>query len=198
MSVPYVISETNLSHAWGRALWHVAKNPGFSIQPLVISIRGLGADGDPLRDNAYQSSAGGSQEIDGYRFHDCVHFALKRKRKSNKSIDDAEDGARAQIVDEMIVKLTHSYAVSVDRARLLDGRARVGMDLLKQIESLADGLEVRKNRLWEWEKAILLGYETFGKLRRYGRGRIRIDLTNRSLQFSELQDGEGEQFPAPR
>jgi NTP pyrophosphatase (non-canonical NTP hydrolase) len=180
-------------------------------ETAVMLINGMRI-GNPLRDNAYQSSAGGSQEIDGYRFHDCVHFALvatlgwspvmrglmKRKRKSNKSIDDAEDGARAQIVDEMIVKLTHSYAVSVDRARLLDGRARVGMDLLKQIESLADGLEVRKNRLWEWEKAILLGYATFGKLRRYGRGRIRIDLTNRSLQFSELQDGEGEQFPAPR
>jgi hypothetical protein len=122
---------------------------------------------------------------------------MKRKRKSNKAIDDAEDGARAQIVDEMIVKLTHSYAVSVDRGRLLEGRVRVGMDLLKQIESLADGLEVRKNRLWEWEKAILLGYETFGKLRRHGRGRVRIDLTNRSLLFSELHDGEGEQFPAP-
>jgi hypothetical protein len=56
MSVPYVISETNLSHAWGRALWHVAKNPGFSIQPLVISIQGLGADGEPEEDSGIRAA----------------------------------------------------------------------------------------------------------------------------------------------
>lgn len=35
---PVVISDSNLSHAWGRSLWYVVKNPGKEIKPLVISI----------------------------------------------------------------------------------------------------------------------------------------------------------------
>src|SRR5947209_17483525 len=64
----------------------------------VMLINGMQL-GDPLKDN--------SAEIDGYRFHDCVHLAfvavlgwspviralMKRKRKSNKVKDDAQDGA---------------------------------------------------------------------------------------------------------
>lgn len=93
--------------------------------------------GNPLRDNAYQPvsddessgmDASGQElnrvpEIEGYRFHDAIHFAfvailgwspvmrglMRFKRKKRKEIDDAEDGARAQIVEEMIVKLAHSY-----------------------------------------------------------------------------------------
>lgn len=172
--------------------------------------------GDPLKDNAYQLDVGPKGVIDGYRFHDCIHLALvavlgwspvvrslmKRKRKSDKKVDDAEDGARAQIVEEMIVKLTHSYAVSVDRNNLLRGRQRVSVDLLKQIEILAEGLEVAGShdkikacKLWEWERAILLGYEIFDQLRRHKRGRIRVDLETRSVTFFELGPDEGERFP---
>jgi NTP pyrophosphatase (non-canonical NTP hydrolase) len=179
-------------------------------ETAVMLVNGLRI-GDPLNDNAYQLDVGVGGVVDGYRFHDCVHLAfvavlgwspvvrglMKRKRKSNKKIDDAEDGARAQIVEEMIVKLTHSYAVGIDRTRLLDGRNRVSMDLLKQIELLTEGLEVKKSKLWEWEKAILLGYGIFDRLRRHGRGRVNIDLRNRSVSFSQLEEGEGEGFPEP-
>lgn len=176
----------------------------------VMLINGMRL-GDPLRDNAYQLDVGPDGLIDGYRFHDCVHLAfvavlgwspvvralMKRKRKSDKRVDDAEDGARAQIVEEMIVKLTHSYAVSVDQNALLVGRQHVSMDLLKQIEVLTQGLEAKANKLWEWEKAILLGYEIFDQLRRQKRGRIIVDLESRSVIFVRLGEGEGERFPLP-
>jgi hypothetical protein len=166
--------------------------------------------GDPLRDNAYQLNKAKGDKIDGYRFHDCVHLAfvavlgwspvirglMKRKRKSNKQKDDAEDGARAQIVEEMIVKLTHSYAVNVDRNKLLKGRDRVDMDLLKQIGILLTGLEVEANQLWEWEKAILLGYALFDRLRRERQGRLTLDLANRNVTFSKISASAAARFPS--
>jgi NTP pyrophosphatase (non-canonical NTP hydrolase) len=177
-------------------------------ETAVMLVNGLRI-GDPLKDNSDQGEGEAGGIVDGYRFHDCVHLAfvavlgwspvvrglMKRKRKSRKKIDDAQDGARAQIVEEMIVKLTHSYAVGVDRIHLLNGRKHVSMDLLKQIEMLTEGLEVKANKLWEWEKAILQGYEIFDQLRRHRRGRVWIDLRSRSVSFQRLAKGEGEAFP---
>lgn len=40
-SGPLLISEQNLSHAWGRALLHVMDNPGKQIAPLIVSISGF-------------------------------------------------------------------------------------------------------------------------------------------------------------
>lgn len=48
---PMVISDTNLSHAWGRALRHVVKNPGDEIKPLIVSITGFDDHGQPNEDN---------------------------------------------------------------------------------------------------------------------------------------------------
>ncbi len=62
--------------------------------------------GDRLTDNAI--------EPDDYRFHDVFHYAyvavlgwspviralLRRKRKSDPKLDDAEDGARAILIEE--------------------------------------------------------------------------------------------------
>ena len=72
--------------------------------------------GDDLTDNYY--------EDDGYRFHDVLHLAnvahlgwspvlrslMKRKRKDdmNPQLDEVEDGARAKIVEEAILKAIHS------------------------------------------------------------------------------------------
>ena len=177
-------------------------------ETAVMLVNGLQI-GDPLRDNADQGTEGTDGVVDGYRFHDCIHLAfiavlgwspvvrglMKRKRKSRKKIDDTQDGARAQIVEEMIVKLTHSYAVGVDPKRLLDGRKHVSMDLLKQIVALTEGLQVNANKLWEWEKAILEGYKIFDQLRRYRGGRVRVDLMSRSVTFLELAAAEAEKFP---
>lgn len=48
---PLVISESNLSHAWGRALWHIVKNKNTdSIKPLIVSLTGF-TDGLPNEDD---------------------------------------------------------------------------------------------------------------------------------------------------
>lgn len=59
-ATPYVISETNLSHAWARGLWHVAKSPGPNIKPLLVSISGFDADSGPQEDDIIR------QALDGF------------------------------------------------------------------------------------------------------------------------------------
>ena len=72
--------------------------------------------GDPLTDNSYDD--------DGYRFHDVMHLAnmavmgwspvirslLKRKRKSQPKVDEVEDGARAVILEELVVAFVYGNA----------------------------------------------------------------------------------------
>lgn len=48
-SIPYLIVEENLSHAWSRALLRVVDNPGTVISPLVISVTGF-KDEEPIED----------------------------------------------------------------------------------------------------------------------------------------------------
>ena len=165
--------------------------------------------GDPLSDNAYTAEYEEDQpvSIEGYRYHDAVHLAfaavlgwspvirslLKRKRKSTKMVDEVEDGARAIIVEEMIVKISHSYAVGHDRDRLIDGKKHVNLNLLKQIVRLAEGLEVAGGRkgfegckYWEWQEAILGGFTVYNQLRRNRGGRVLVDLKARSVKFEPL------------
>jgi len=160
--------------------------------------------GDPLTNN--------SRNIDGYRFHDAVHLAfvailgwspvmrslLQRKRKGIGDLDEVEDGARARIVDEMIVKIAHSYAVGFGD-RLLDGKRHVNLNLLKDIVSLADGLEVAVCKYWEWEEAILRGFQIYNQLRnvkgeRRG-GRVTVNLRERSICFAPPGDEESRMVP---
>ena len=143
--------------------------------------------GDRLTDNAYTTGSGDRRLIDGYRFHDSIHLAfvatlgwspvirglMMRKRKSNPILDEVEDGARAQIVEEIIVKVSHSYAIGIHHDKLLDERKHVNLNLLKDIVLLAEGLEVEGGRkgfqacaYWEWEKAILEGFRIYNLLRR--------------------------------
>ena len=168
----------------------VEKSDG-TVVMLIDNVR-VGA---PLTDNSY--------EPDGYRFHDAIHLAfvailgwspvmravLMRKRKYDKKIDTADDGARAAIVEEMIVKLCHSYAVKIDPVKLLDQTDRVSLDLLKQVESLAEGLEVTgaqdavPRNLWEWNIAIVEGLRVFNKLRNSQSGSLVINMDDHSIQY---------------
>lgn len=170
---------------------------------VVMLINGVRV-GDRLTDNAYEVTNGTTGEIEGYRFHDCIHLAfvavlgwspvmralMKLKRKSNKEVDNVEDGARAQIVEEMIVKLAHSYAVETDREALLDNKNRVSVDLLKQVVALTSGLEVAGGssgtsgcKYWEWEQAILRGFKVYNYLRRNGGGRVHVNMNSRRISY---------------
>ena len=157
--------------------------------------------GDDLTDNA-------SRE-DGYRFHDVMHLALAaklgwspvlrklmgRKRKSDPNLDEVEDGARAQIVEEALIKAIHAEGVRIAALApatdligppaLFADRADMSFNFLKRLETFVSGLEVERSRYWEWEEAIIVGFELFHQLRRAGRGTVVADLRTRTLTFSE-------------
>jgi NTP pyrophosphatase (non-canonical NTP hydrolase) len=144
--------------------------------------------GDQLTDNAY--------EDDGYRYHDVMHLAhmavlgwspvlrrfLKRKRKSNPTIDDVEDGGRAAILEELIVAFV--YANARER-RNYDGIKHLDSEMLGTIRRLVSHLEVRKRRTQDWERAILQGYAAFRHLLQHRRAVLSVDLRKRELKVVE-------------
>jgi len=160
--------------------------------------------GDDLTDN--------SREDDGYRFHDVVHLALiahlgwspvlrgfmKRKRKSrNDRVDEVEDGGRAQVVEELVIKAIHSEGARQAKAsgrcvvgvpmQMFPERSLINFKLLKTLRSYVDmdGLEVANNTYWEWEDAIFDGCQMFYWLCLAEQGTIRLDLHRRTLTFSD-------------
>jgi NTP pyrophosphatase (non-canonical NTP hydrolase) len=144
--------------------------------------------GDQLTDNAY--------EDDGYRFHDVMHLShmavlgwspvLRRflgcKRKSNPTVDDVEDGARAAILEELIVAFV--YANARER-RHYEGIKHLDSELLSTIKRLVSHLEVRKRRTQDWERAILQGYVAFRHLVHHRRAVLKVDLRRRELKVLE-------------
>src|SRR5262249_27774788 len=154
--------------------------------------------GDDLTDNAYKD--------DGYRFHDVIHLALiahlgwspvlrgfmKRKRKSkNDRVDEVEDGGRAQVVEELVIKAIHSEGDKQARAegrcsvgspiRLFPHRRLITFRMLKTLQMYVDDVEAAKNTYWEWEDAILYGCEMFFRLSEEKQGTIHVDLNERKL-----------------
>jgi len=155
--------------------------------------------GNELTDNAHDD--------DGYRFHDVMHLAnlaklgwspvmrglLGRKRKSDHVADQVEDGARATIVEEAVIKAIHSEGDRLARlrgpqsaqkpVRLFLGPRDITFRFLKFVQNLVSGLEVEANRYWEWEEAIIDGHEIFYRLRCEGQGTVNIDLEKRTIAF---------------
>lgn len=157
--------------------------------------------GDDLTDNSYDG--------DGYRFHDIMHLAnaaklgwspvlrdlLKLKRKSKPQVDEVEDGARARIVEEAVIKAIHSEGVRLSKERVAGPISKdapdifpsaedVSFSFLKFIKQLVAGLEVHENKAWEWEAAILEGYKIFYSLRMNGQGTVSLDLDARTITYS--------------
>lgn len=159
--------------------------------------------GDDLTDNAYDN--------DGYRYHDVMHLVnaaklgwspvlrsmLGRKRKSDKRLDEVEDGARAKIVEEAVIKAIHSEGIRLARIdapdaetanqmQLFRSRTDISSRFLNIIRSFVTDLEVHDNKHWEWEDAIIDGHELFFKLRNEGQGTVTVDLENRKIEFDPL------------
>lgn len=156
--------------------------------------------GDDLTDNAYRE--------DGYRFHDVMHLAnaaclgwspvlrkmLGRKRKKDPRLDEVEDGARAQIVEELVIKAIHTEGSRAaphrdsrgarSAQRLFGSQSDLTFGFLKRLREYVRGLEVHKNRFWEWEEAILAGAHVFHLLVEEGQGTATVDLERRALTFS--------------
>lgn len=151
--------------------------------------------GDRLTDN--------SNEPDDYRFHDVFHLAyvahlgwspvirglLKRKRKFNPMIDENEDGARAAIIEEGIATWIFNHA---KKRNFYDGVevGKLEYGLLKQIHSMVMGYEAGRCPLWQWELAILRGFDVFRSLKTYRGGTVCIDMLKRSISFKPFDDTE--------
>jgi NTP pyrophosphatase (non-canonical NTP hydrolase) len=146
------------------------------------------ACGDSLTDNAYLE--------DGYRYHDVFHLAyaavlgwspitrmlLNCKRRSNKKIDEIEDGGRAAVIEEAISALVFQYA---EQHNKLDNIGRIDSSLLSLIKGLTNGFEVAAASAGEWEDAILLGYKIFRMLEREKGGFVTVDLLNQKMSFQK-------------
>lgn len=158
---------------------------------LVLVDRRAGVTtGDPLTDNAY--------EDDGYRYHDVAHLALAaclgwspvwrkllRKQghvlnRSPHAVADAEDGGRAQVIEEAIVAAAYVYAADHD---FLAGLHVVDWHLLRHIKQLTSNLEVRNVSAWEWNEALLRGFDVWRQLRANGGGIVRGDLVAGTIEF---------------
>ncbi|WP_298362418.1 nucleoside triphosphate pyrophosphohydrolase family protein [uncultured Bradyrhizobium sp.] len=147
--------------------------------------------GDRLTDNAMTA--------DDYRFHDVFHYAyvavltwspvirslFRLKRKSDPKIDEAQDGARATLIEEGVATWIFGQAVALN----FIADVRVGelpFDMLKHVRQFVAGYEAEQIPLWLWEEAILQGYAAFRFLREHRRGRLHIDTNNRRLTIETL------------
>lgn len=142
--------------------------------------------GDQLRDNAY--------EDDGYRLHDVFHLSylailgwspvLRKlfncKRKSNRDIDENEDGGRANVIDEAISALVF---IEAKKHSFFDGVDSVEYHVLRMIKDLTAHLEVRRCSAKQWERAILEGFRIWRALRTCGKGKIVGDLLTSTIEF---------------
>lgn len=152
---------------------------------VILRCNGLNF-GDQLTDNI--------REPDGYRFHDIFHFAhmvylgwspvvralLKCKRKSKPEVDEAQDGARAVIIEEGVSAIVYSRAKQLS---FFDGIGQIDYDLLKSIGDFVEGYEIADVPLWQWERAIQEGYKVYRELRRNNGGKIIANMSERTLLF---------------
>lgn len=145
--------------------------------------------GDPIRDNYYTD--------DYYRFHDIFHFSyatilgwspiarglMHKKRRSDRSTDEIEDGGRAKVIDEAISALVFEYARNHN---FLDGVKTIDEQLLQTIKSLTRHLEVGSATLKEWEKAIIIGFDIWRKMRSKKCGRVVCSLLDKTMYFEQI------------
>lgn len=147
--------------------------------------------GDRLTDNAI--------EPDDYRFHDVFHYAycavltwspvvralLRLKRKSDPKIDEAEDGARAILIEEGIATWIFGQAKQLGFFEGIQA-GDLSFDILKTVRQFVSGYESQACPLWLWENAILQGFEAFRFLQKKRRARLRIDMVKRRLIVGEM------------
>lgn len=153
---------------------------------VVLRCNGINF-GDRVTDNI--------ADADSYRYHDVFHFAhavhlgwspvvralLRCKRKSSPEVDEAQDGARAAILEEAVAAIVFSRAKQL---QFFAGMDHVDFDLLKTVSEFVQGYEVERVPYWQWEIAILDGYRVFRELCSHAGGRLTLDLSRRQLTFA--------------
>ncbi|WP_410597237.1 hypothetical protein [Amycolatopsis sp. lyj-23] len=157
-------------------------------RPVTIVLADGRKLGNPLTD------AAGSEDF--YRLHDVFHLSyatllgwspvtralLNRKRRSNPTLDENEDGGRAVVVEEGIAAVVFGYAS--DRG-FLRGHTYVEAPLLDYIRSSAAPFEVARATAQDWEDTILTGMRLFRQLRACGGvGTVHADRIRRTMVFA--------------
>jgi MazG C-terminal domain len=146
--------------------------------------------GDRLTDNKL--------EKDDYRFHDVFHLAyaailgwspvmhalFRVKRKSRPEVDEAEDGARAILIEEGVSTWIFNHATKLNNFESLKS---LDYGLLKAVHQLVAGYETERCPLWLWEEAILRGYDVFRELCEHRGGIVVADLTKRTITFEKMK-----------
>lgn len=156
--------------------------------------------GDDLTDN--------STKKDGYRFHDALHLTnavylgwspvlrsfLGRKRKSDETVDEAQDGARAKIIEEQIISAIYFEGRrqanlredegEPETVRLFPEKSHVTFKLIKTVQQYIKDLEVCACKVWEWSTAIYEGMYLYHQLKVHKQGTIELDFSNRTHSFS--------------
>lgn len=134
-------------------------------------------------------------QADGYRFHDVFHLSyaallgwspvtrklLARKRRSEDTTDENEDGGRAIVIEEGIAALVFAYAAQHDN---LESVTRLDQRLLETISMLTAVTEARVRTTGDWERAILSGFSCFRQLLAHNGGRVYFDADTGSLDFA--------------
>jgi NTP pyrophosphatase (non-canonical NTP hydrolase) len=142
--------------------------------------------GDRLTDNRI--------EPDDYRFHDVFHLAyaailgwspvirslFKLKRKSDPSIDENQDGARATLIEEGLATWVFNHGA---RHQYFRGVTSLDYGILKVIGEIVKGYEVQSRPLWQWEQAILEGFRVFRELQLHRGGTVVADIAAHTLSF---------------
>jgi len=142
--------------------------------------------GNDITDNSHQE--------DGYRFHDIFHFGyvaflgwspvvrklMGIKRKSIDAIDEIEDGARAAITEELISLYIYSYGMD---HQLFKYSSSVDTEVLKTVQRLVSGIEVKNCTQKQWETAIINSYKVYDELRINNGGRVLVSIKNRKLIY---------------
>jgi len=138
---------------------------------------------------------------DDYRFHDVFHLAyaavlgwspttralLKIKRKSQKAVDENEDGARANLIEE---GLTTWIFETAKQHRFFANTPKLGLDLLKSVKQFVRGYEAEKLPMWLWESAILQGYDVFRELQATRFGVVLTDTRDRRIWFEPMTEAD--------
>ncbi len=102
---------------------------------------------------------------DDYRFHDAFHYAyvavlgwspviralFRLKKNRHRRVDEAQDGARAILIEEGLTTWIFGQALELD---LFTGMkpGDLPFDLLKQVRQFVAGYEAERCPLWLWKK----------------------------------------------
>lgn len=141
--------------------------------------------GDRLTDNTPEES--------GYRYHDVFHMMaatclgwspvfrrmLKKKRKSNKIIDENEDGARAAIIEEAVVSQVYRYGKQID----FNENANLDENIIKLIMEMTTEYECNRLEGRDWKLYVKRSIELFGKIRGGFEGTIEFDAEKRNYKI---------------